>query len=126
MTRGNFQPPTDLLPQVLAEVLRARRRAARARLAGFAAIAGVSAIFLVPALNYAAGEASTSGFGSYLSLFFSDTVAAFSLFADVANSLLESIPALALIAIAIPLTALIFGVWGAAQSARGALAPIIA
>ncbi len=92
----NEPVPAHLEAAVLRRLGAAQRRALYSRLLGFGAIS-ISAIgALVPAINYLITTAINSGFYEYLSLGLSDQSALFTYWRELALSLTESLPILAL------------------------------
>ncbi len=115
-----IEPREGLLGEVLAKVARARRSRARARLALFALETAASAAALCYAVVYAAREFYASGEGAYLALIFSDRALALAYSRDLAFSLLEAIPSLAILLLAAFVTALVWSLRHARGEARAA------
>jgi hypothetical protein len=109
--------PQGLRAAVLARIAGLERARARARVGLFGAASLVCAALLVPAVQYAAAQFYASGFGSYLSLVFSDQGLVLTYWREFGLLLVESLPSIALL-ILIPL-ALAF-LWSLRQALRSA------
>jgi hypothetical protein len=70
-----------------AQIVRAQHRAY-----GYASVAIVALVALVPAFQYAHGQATSSGLYDYLSLFISDSAYVFSNLKTSLFSIMESVP----------------------------------
>ncbi len=121
MTIPSTTPPLGLYEAVLKRVADARRRAARVQLTFLAAFSCVLTALSVTALQYALAEASTSGFASYVSLLFSDSALVLTS-RDFLLSLVESLPSLAVILVAVLVGALVWSLYRAARTARSIFA----
>ena len=129
MTRAFFssiEPPASLLGAVLARIAHVRRRAARLRLATLGVLVTVSAAALVPAVSYTTHEFYTSGFYDYSALLFSDRSLALTYSRDMAFSLLESVPSLAVLLLLGFSIALIWSLRRALRAAPMAFMPLTA
>lgn len=91
------EAPRELIHMILARIERARRRAARLRLAALGTVMAFSGMTLIPAISYTLHAFYTSGFYDYLTLFFSDGSAAFAHWQEISLSLVESVPSIALL-----------------------------
>jgi len=89
--------PQGLYEAVLAKVAAARIRAARIRAGAFGLIATISAIALVPVIEYTADQLYKSGFYDYVSLVLSDRADVVLYWREFGLSLLESLPSVALL-----------------------------
>lgn len=105
--------PEGLTQAVLWQIEMERRRIARFRFVGMGAVAGLSALAMVPTAQYTMAEFYQSGFYQYSSLLFSDGGSALSYWKELTLILAESAP---LLGITLSL-ALIFVLVGSLQSA---------
>ncbi len=110
------EPPQELLSIVLARVAFARQNAARLRLVVFGTIAFSSALMLIPALQYAAGEFRISGFYDYASLFFDSLSHGY--WRELLYSLAASLPSVALLLLTIICGALVWSLRHTNRNAR--------
>lgn len=111
--------PEGLYDRIIARIADAKRRSARLQ---FAVLAGLSAGLtglLVLAAQYAMAESALSGFGSYLSLLLSDSTLVLTS-RDFILSLVDSLPALALLLLLATSGALAWSLYRTAQTARTA------
>lgn len=106
-------PPEGLTQAILWQIEMERRRIARFRFVGMGAVAGLSALAMVPTAQYTMAEFYQSGFYQYSSLLFSDGGSALSYWKELTLILAESAP---LLGITLSL-ALIFVLVGSLQSA---------
>ncbi len=121
MTIPGAQLPPGLYEAVLARVEAARVRTARIQFALLGALSCVLTVLSVTAYQYAVAEAEASGFGSYLSLLFSDSTLVLTS-RDFALSLVESLPSLAVLLLALATGALMWSTYRTVHSARSAFA----
>jgi len=112
--------PTELCQAILLQIEKLERRSARVRFFLFASATSVSGLVLIPAVQYAAQEFYTSGFYSYWSLLFSDGRGVMAYWQDIAYSLFESLPSLALLLIIAAAAAMAWSLRGASRVARTA------
>ena len=118
-----IEPPAVLVPLVLARIIRARRDAARLRLAVSGIIALASVLALIPAVQYVASEFYTSGFYEYAALFFDSLSRGY--WREILYSLTDSLPSLALIILASIGATCIWSLRQAHQNARVAFTRVI-
>ena len=115
------EAPAGLYGRVLERVAAARRFAARLEFAGLALASCCLTLLFVPAVSFAVSEFNASGFGTYLSLLFSD--AAFALTSrDFLLSLVESLPSAAILILVALGASLGWSLMRAARRARIAFA----
>jgi hypothetical protein len=110
--------PAGLFGAILTRTAVARRRGALARLAAFLIIVLGSSISLISALRYAGQEFYDSGFYDYLSLILSDRAFVMRSWGEFSYSLIESLPSLALLALAVCSAALVWSAWRALRNAQ--------
>ncbi len=110
------EPPSGLLATVLARIALARRRAARLRMAVFGTVVLISVLLLIPAVQYALNEFYTSGFYEYASLFFDSLSRGY--WQELLYSLADSLPSVALLALAAIGTAFLWSLRQTRESAR--------
>jgi hypothetical protein len=110
-----IEPPHELLPAILVHIARERRRAARLQLGVFGTLSFVSALMLIPAVQYAIAEFSSSGFYEYASLLFDGFARGY--WQEILYSLNNSLPSLALLILASVIAA---GTWSLLQASRNA------
>ncbi|MFH1236191.1 MAG: hypothetical protein V1685_04615 [Parcubacteria group bacterium] len=109
MVRLNtIQVPPGLFESVLERIALARRRAARIRLAAFGTVTFVSVLMLIPAVQYAINEFYTSGFYDYASLFLDGLSRGY--WRELLYSLVDSLPSLPLLLLALLGTAFVWSV----------------
>lgn len=114
-----IQVPPGLLESVLGRIALARRRAARIRLAAFGTVTFVSVLMLVPAVQYAINEFYTSGFYDYASLFLDGLSRGY--WRELLYSLVDSLPSLPLLLLALLGTAFVWSVRYANRNVKVAL-----
>ena len=119
MNIHDVTPPPGLYEAVLARVALARRRAARIQFVLLATLSAALTVLATTAFEYAAAEASASGFSSYLSLLFSDSSMVLTS-RDFLLSLVESLPSLAVLLLVVLSGLLLWSLYRATQSARSA------
>jgi hypothetical protein len=116
MSNKNFfteiEPPPGLAQSVLRRIETERYRTARFRFVGMGAVAGISALAMVPAAQYTVTEFYQSGFYQYSSLLLSDGGSIFPYWKEFTLTLAESAP---LLGITLSLT-LVFVLLGSLQS----------
>jgi hypothetical protein len=105
-------PSEGLTQAILWRIEMERRRVARFRFIGMGAVAGLSAIAMVPTAQYTMGEFYQSGFYQYSSLLFSDGGSMLPFWKEFTITLAESAP---LLGITLSL-ALVFVLLGSLQS----------
>ncbi|MEI7720315.1 MAG: hypothetical protein WCI89_03885 [bacterium] len=98
---SEVEPRTGLCSLVLLRIAHARRSAARVRTFLLGVVALGFGTALVPIVHYTMTELYASGFYEYLSLLFSDNRFVFSsAFRELAFSLVESLPSVAILLVA--------------------------
>lgn len=112
--------PEGLQLRVLTRLAIARRRRARVRLGVQSIVCFCSGLSLVPFAQYAGAEFYTSGFYEYASLIVSDRSAIAGSWREFIFSLIESLPSLALICIAVALVTLSWSLSRAVKNGRAA------
>ena len=113
-----FEPHAGLYAAILERVAYAERRMARIRTALFGALAILSAVALLPALQYAGEQFYASGFYDYLTLIFSDHDFVLTYWRPFSLSLVEALPSLALLLL-VPITfALVYSLRRVVQTGR--------
>ena len=117
-----LEPRASLYASVMERIATARRRAARIRASLFGALALVSALLLVPAVQYAAEQFYASGFYDYLTLIISDRGFVLAYWQQFALSLVESLPSLALLLLLPIVFALVYSLRRVVQTGRVAFA----
>lgn len=88
--------PPSLEAKVIIRLRAAKRRAYTQRLAGWATLTLSSFVALIPAFNYLITAISTSGFYQYLNLALTDQTVFTTYWRELALSLTESIPIMAI------------------------------
>jgi len=111
-----IEPPQGLFRAILAHIELARRRAARVRLFAWGSLAFVSALALIPTVQYAASEFYASGFYEYASLFFDSLSRGY--WKEIVYSLTDSLPSFALLLLAVTGIALVWSLRHARNDAR--------
>ncbi len=91
--------PADLEARVIGHLRAAERRFYTLRLIGWSGLTISSLAALIPALNYLTTAVSTSGFYQYLSLALTDQSVFISYWRELALSLTESLPIMAVTAV---------------------------
>ena len=89
---AQIEPSHGLLGSIMLRIMQERQRVARMRVFFLAASALGACGAIVPAVRYAAGELSQSGFYEYVSLAFSDSGALLASWKEFALLLAESLP----------------------------------
>jgi len=120
------EPPATLCSTVLSRIAKARRRAARIQFTIQTSIGFISGMLLVPLASSIGQELHTSGFYEYVSLFFtleSDTLSAS--WTQLAYSLLESLPSVALLLTSFTLGVLGWSVYKMLGSRRAAFSSLV-
>lgn len=108
---NELEPPAGLYTLVLARIALARRRAARWQFAFQTGVFFVSGMLLVPFAQSVGQEFYTSGFSEYASLLFStDTGIISNSSQELMYSLIESLPAFALLGTGLAVAALLWSV----------------
>ncbi len=120
---SHIEPPIGLYEAVMARIDRARRSAARVRFAAFAALAFVSVLLVIPAIQYAASEFYASGFYDYASLFFDNAARGYS--GELLYSLADSLPSLAVLLVIATGASLAWSLNRASVSTRDAFARVV-
>ena len=110
--------PEGLYASILARIAQARQQSARIKTLWLGITSILFGVSLVPALQYAGQELYTSGFYAYASLLFSDSKFAFSAWREFGLSLLESLPAIALLLVFACGVALCWSLYRAFLNAR--------
>lgn len=111
-------PPRGLYEAILARIDAAKRASARVRAGLFGAVAVLSGLALVPAVQYAFAQFYASGFYDYASLLLSDRSLALTYWRELSLTLLESLPALALLLVIPLFAALVWSLLRTVQTAR--------
>jgi hypothetical protein len=102
--------PETLKGRILARITEAAERSARFHRALFGALSLVSAVLMLPALQFAIREFSQSAFASYFSLIFIDGTAALANWKTLILSLVESAPVVGLVCVLAAVFALLASV----------------
>lgn len=110
---SEINPPEGLAQAILWRIEAERRRIARFRFISMGAVAGLSAIAMVPTVQYTVGEFYQSGFYQYSSLLLSDGGSILPYWREFTITLAESAP---LLGITLSL-GLIFVLFASLQSA---------
>lgn len=125
MVLHEIEPPPGLYTVVLARIARARRRSVRLQFVFQTGVFFVSGMMLVPLAQSIGQEFYTSGFYEYASLLFSsDTSIISSSSQELLYSLIESLPAFALIGTVAVVAALIWSLRRMIMNSRTVFAPI--
>jgi hypothetical protein len=111
-------PPHGLYEAILRRVALAERRHARISVGFFGFATFVLGAALVPAIQYAITQLYASGFYDYFSLLFSDSSFALTYWREFSLSLVESLPALALLLVIPLVVALVWSLRRTVQTAR--------
>jgi hypothetical protein len=111
-------PREALCQSVLLHIAQARRRAARIRLALQSLMCFALGASLVPLAEYTGRELFNSGFYEYSSMIFSDRAYSTVPWQDVSYSLIESLPALAILLVAACSVLLIWSARNVVRSGR--------
>jgi hypothetical protein len=107
-----INPPEGLSASILLRIEMERHRIARVRFIGMGAVAGLSAVAMIPTAQYTMAEFYQSGFYQYSSLLLSDGGSLLLYWKEFTLTLAESAP---LLGITLSL-ALIFVLFGSLQS----------
>lgn len=112
---GPNEPPAGLLDKIMARIRQEQSRiiARRLILASVALFASLGAF--IPAINFLQKEFAQSGFWEFLSLIFSDLRTVIANWQDFGFALLESLPAMGLVAF---LAALLVALWSLKRFAQ--------
>ena len=117
-----LEPKSGLYRAILERVALAKRRSARLHAGLFGALAIISGVALVPAMQYAAQQFYASGFYDYLTLISSDNNFVLTYWREFSLSLVESLPSLALLLV-LPITfVLVYSLRRVVQTGRTAFA----
>ena len=120
-----IEPPAGLYALVLARIALARRRAAQWRLFFQTSVCFMSGLLLVPLVHSIGQELYTSGFYEYASLFFStDSGIISNSSQELIYSLIESLPALALVGVLFATGALVWSLRRMIYNSKVAFAPL--
>ncbi|MDE1924632.1 MAG: hypothetical protein KGH79_00405 [Patescibacteria group bacterium] len=111
-------PPRGLYEAILARIEEAKRTQARVRSGIFGIVAVLSGAALVPAVQYALAQFYASGFYDYASLLLSDRSLALTYWREFSLTLLESLPALALLFVIPLVVALVWSLSRTIKTAR--------
>lgn len=103
-----IDPPQRLFSAILVHIAHERQHAARLRLAAFGTVTFVSVLMLIPAVQYAINEFYTSGFYDYASLFLDGLSRGY--WRELLYSLVDSLPSLPLLLLALLGTAFVWSV----------------
>lgn len=112
------EPKAGLYQAILERIAYARQRSARVRTALFGALALLSCVALVPAVQYAAEQFYASGFYDYLTLIASDRGFVLMYWRQFSLSLIESLPSLALLVLLPIAFALVYSLRRVVQTSR--------
>ncbi len=116
------EPPQKLFSAILMRVRLARQRAARLRFAAWGSVGLLSALMLVPAVQYSISEFYASGFYEYASLFLGGLASGYS--KELLYSLGDSLPSFAILLLAATSIALVWSIQHARHDARLAFARV--
>ncbi len=112
------EAPSGLYAAILLRIKAAQLRAARVRTGLFGALALLSLVALVPALQYTAEQFYASGFYDYLLLIVSDHSLVLTYWQQFALTLIESLPSLALLLLVPVVVVLLYSLRKVIQTGR--------
>ena len=121
---SQLEPPSGLMPAILARIDNGKRQAARLRVLLLSVSSLVSVFALITALIYLTGDFNQSGFNQYFSLLFTDSGAAITYWREISMSLLESLPIMSTAAVFATIFVLLISLKLLAQNAKEAFLPI--